>query len=214
MADEETLMRYIRVFSELSGQLRYSAQKRVLTEIALIRLCRPQMETGLDSVLERVRQLEEKIEKGLPAAAAQPAGYPEPEEPAKEPVQEQVLKAAPEDLKEIRAKWKIIVGRTMPPLKIYLQSAVPRYDGNTGEAKLFLMFSDKTAHMYVNRPEAAQELQQIIEQTTGKTVEIEMILADQKKNSALSEISVDSLLEETVHMPIDYEDDDEPEEFE
>ena len=61
MADEETLMRYIRVFSELSGQLRYSAQKRVLTEIALIRLCRPQMETGLDSVLERVRQLEEKI---------------------------------------------------------------------------------------------------------------------------------------------------------
>lgn len=41
-----------------------------------------------------------------------------------------------------------------------------------------------------------------------------MILADQKKNSALSEISVDSLLEETVHMPIDYEDDDEPEEFE
>lgn len=30
-------------------------------------------------------------------------------------------------------------------------------------------------------PEAAQELQQIIEQTTGKTVEVEMILADQKK---------------------------------
>ena len=60
MADEETLMRYIRVFSELSGQLRYSAQKRVLTEIALIRLCRPQMETGLDSVLERVRQLKKK----------------------------------------------------------------------------------------------------------------------------------------------------------
>ena len=46
-------------------------------------------------------------------------------------------------------------------------------------------------------------------------MELELILADQKKNSALSEISVDSLLEEAVHMPIDYDDDDdEPEEFE
>ena len=30
MVDTETLMRYIRVFSELSGQLRYAAQKRIL----------------------------------------------------------------------------------------------------------------------------------------------------------------------------------------
>ena len=206
MADEETLMRYIRVFSELSGQLRYSAQKRVLTEIALIRLCRPQMETGLDSVLERVRQLEEKIEKGLPAAAAQPAGYPEPGEPAKEPVQEQVLKAAPEDLKEIRAKWKIIVGRTMPPLKIYLQSAVPRYDGNTGEAKLFLMFSDKTAHMYVNRPEKIQEIRRAIRETAGRDVEIEILPPQTAGGRHLAEIPLEEMIREAVHMPVEVED--------
>ena len=206
MADEETLMRYIRVFSELSGQLRYSAQKRVLTEIALIRLCRPQMETGLDSVLERVRQLEEIIEKGLPAAAAQPAGYPEPEETAKEPVQEQVLKAAPEDLKEIRAKWKIIVGRTMPPLKIYLQSAVPRYDGNTGEAKLFLMFSDKTAHMYVNRPEKIQEIRRAIRETAGRDVEIEILPPQTAGGRHLAEIPLEEMIREAVHMPVEVED--------
>ena len=96
----------------------------------------------------------------------------------------------------------------------FLQKSVPKYNGETGDARLFVEFQDSLGAMYVDRPEAAQELQQIIEQTTGKTVEVEMILADQKKNSALSEISVDSLLEETVHMPIDYEDDDEPEEFE
>ena len=65
MVDTETLMRYIRVFSELSGQLRYAAQKRILVEIALIKLCRPAMEQNLDSVLDRLRVLEEKVEQGV-----------------------------------------------------------------------------------------------------------------------------------------------------
>ncbi len=63
MVDVETLMRYIRVFSELSNQLRYGTQKRVLVEIALIKLCRPAMETNLDSVLDRIRVLEKQMEE-------------------------------------------------------------------------------------------------------------------------------------------------------
>ena len=43
--DGTTLMRYIRIFSELSNQLRYASQKRVLVEVALIKLTRPSMET-------------------------------------------------------------------------------------------------------------------------------------------------------------------------
>ena len=63
MTNAETLMRYIRVFSELSSQIRFATQKRVLVEIALIKLCRPAMETNLDSVLDRIRVLDEQIEK-------------------------------------------------------------------------------------------------------------------------------------------------------
>ena len=36
--DAEKIMRYIRIFSELSGQVKYATQKRILTEIALIKL--------------------------------------------------------------------------------------------------------------------------------------------------------------------------------
>ena len=42
MVEPETLIRYIRIFSELSSQIRYAAQKRILLEIAIIKLCRPQ----------------------------------------------------------------------------------------------------------------------------------------------------------------------------
>lgn len=62
--EDETLMRYIRVFSELSSQLRYAGQKRVLIEMALIRLTRPQMECNLDSVMQRLEELEARMEEG------------------------------------------------------------------------------------------------------------------------------------------------------
>ena len=60
--DGNTLMRYIRVLSELSNQLRYASQKRVMIEVALIKLTRPSMEPDLDSILQRLKQLEAAVE--------------------------------------------------------------------------------------------------------------------------------------------------------
>lgn len=50
-------------FSELSGQLKYATQKRIMLEVALIKLCTPAMETKQDTILERIRAVEEKVEK-------------------------------------------------------------------------------------------------------------------------------------------------------
>ncbi|MDE6626286.1 MAG: DNA polymerase III subunit gamma/tau [Lachnospiraceae bacterium] len=61
----ESLMRYIRVFSEMSGQIRYATQKRVTLELAVIKLTTPQMETDMESVLDRIRMLEKKMEEGV-----------------------------------------------------------------------------------------------------------------------------------------------------
>ncbi|MBD9157802.1 MAG: DNA polymerase III subunit gamma/tau, partial [Lachnospiraceae bacterium] len=56
--EDDTLMRYIRIFSELGGQIRYASQKRVQVEVAFIKLCRPAMETNTDVLLDRIRVLE------------------------------------------------------------------------------------------------------------------------------------------------------------
>ena len=79
MISPEILMRYIRVFSELSNKIRYESQKRVLVEIALIKLCRPAMETDLGSVLDRIRVLERQMEERPSPVYVPPAA------PAKEP---------------------------------------------------------------------------------------------------------------------------------
>ena len=70
----ERIIRYIRIFSELSGQIKYASQKRILVEIALIKLCKPAMETTQEALLDRVREVEEKLENGIVVAAQ--GGYP------------------------------------------------------------------------------------------------------------------------------------------
>ena len=65
--ETDELIRYIRIFSDLSNQLKYATQKRVLTEVTFIRLCRPQMEVKTDTILSRIRALEDEVKKKLAA---------------------------------------------------------------------------------------------------------------------------------------------------
>ena len=58
MVDPEILMRYIRIFSELSNQIKYATQKRILIEINVIKLCKPEMYSyAFGSSNTRSRQL-------------------------------------------------------------------------------------------------------------------------------------------------------------
>ena len=223
MVNTDTLMRYIRVFSELSNQLRYSTQKRVMVEIGLIKLCKPAMETGMDSVLDRIRILEEKMEKGIPMMPVQGEmadargnggypgqggltfgyggdGYAELEKPKPE-------KAAPEDLQRIRNNWRSIVGQTEGMFKILLSTAVPKYDGSTGENKLFVEFSNDLAQNIVADPGKKELLEAIIAQQTGKSVEVELILKKENTRQNLAEISVDDILKQAIHTDIVVEED-------
>ncbi len=68
MTDVETLIRYIRIFSDLTNQIRFASQKRVLVEIALIKLCDRRWRQIWISVLDRLRVLEKQMEE-RPCAA-------------------------------------------------------------------------------------------------------------------------------------------------
>ena len=59
-ADNNVLIRYIRILSETLNQLRASTNKQVLLEVAIIKLAKPQMEVDTQSLADRIRQLEAK----------------------------------------------------------------------------------------------------------------------------------------------------------
>ena len=67
LADTETLMRYIRVMSDLSNELKLATQKRIKLEVSLIKLCKPAMEPAADigELSGRVGQLEQQLEETI-----------------------------------------------------------------------------------------------------------------------------------------------------
>ena len=77
MIEPEVLMRYIRIFSDLANQVKYSSQKRILIEIALIKLCKPEMESTGDALVDRIARLEQKMAEGIPNRGSART-YPEP----------------------------------------------------------------------------------------------------------------------------------------
>ena len=213
MVDVETLMRYIRIFSDLSSQIRYSTQKRVLVEIALIKLCRPAMETNLDSVLDRLRVLEQRMdERPVQQVFVQSGDAGNMRAEAEGSAMENVAavkpeKAAPEDLQKIVAGWRVIVGQTSGIFKQMLQKAIPKYNGQTGEPILYIEFQDFLGKTYVDNPEAEEELKSIILAQTGKSVELKMVVAKEHNHTNLAQITVDQALRENIHMDVVVEED-------
>ena len=182
-------------------------------EIALIKLCRPAMETNLDSVLDRIRVLEKQMEERPVQQVVVAAGSPaEGKENSGESQAYKPSKAAPEDLQKIVANWKGIIGQTTGLFRQMLQKSIPKYNGETEDATLYVEFQDFLGKNYAENSEAQKELQDIIAAQTGKTVNIEMLVAKEHQHSNLAQITVDQAIRENIHMDVIIEEDKEEEE--
>ena len=189
------------IFSELSGQVKYAAQKRILIEIALIKLCRPDMEKDFDSVVERVRAVEEKLENGI---AVMPAGgseaYSENGRPAAA-----VPKERPQLPKAVQAvvdRWTAIVGQTSMPMKQYLRGAGLSLGGDN---KLMIVVEDGLASDYFLKQEGHKEqLVQMLSEAVGK--EIDVTIQSVPDRNVFAQNYVD--LSQMIHMDIEVEDEE------
>ena len=199
--NDEELIRYIRIFSELSNQIKYSSQKRVLLEVTLIKLCRPQMEQDYSAIIQRLEQLEKKMEQGIPVAAvasAQPVMTTNAV--AQNETEQNVLpKAVPEDVEQAVKNWRKIVSSMPGVSRSYLSKA--RLTLGSGN-ELVLVFEDTMAAGYISRPEEREQLENAIAEHIGKQVAV--LVKENDNNRPFEESHVD--LEQVIHMEITYED--------
>ncbi|MDO5345850.1 MAG: DNA polymerase III subunit gamma/tau [Lachnospiraceae bacterium] len=223
---EDTLMRFIRIFSELGSQIRYASNKRVLLEVALIKLCRPQMQRDEVSLVERVRRLEKLLENGAVRSASPAGGHAagDPSGRAGIPgalqgaqVQEEKQdpgpqlhyeKAAPADLQQIKTMWNSIIAGTSHRFRAVLSSARLKFNLAEGaENQLFVVFSDFLGETYLDSQESRAELEALIAEKTGKRAEVRFVLAADEgiQNARLADIEAEEALKDFVHMDIEIE---------
>ena len=202
LVDMDRIVRYIRIFSELFGQIRYASQKRILVEIALIKLCKPEMETDQEAMLDRIRQVEDRVENGVAAVMPQSVtatGSAVAAQPKQKP---QLPKAIPEDVQQIVARWPAIAGSVENPMRIYLKSAKLSLDG---ENRLMVVLEDgMPSDYFLKHPENKAQLEALLSDLSGKEIEVNLQTVENQQE--FEDKYVD--LTQIVHMDIDIEEED------
>ena len=222
LAEAAALVRYIRIFSDLSNQLRYASPKRVLVEAALIKLTKPAMEPDLGSILERLGQLEAQVEDlesrpaappvlaaAAPVSQAQAGGEASPAAEsggqtsgAAVPQKAVLPRAQLEDLKLIRNEWGKLVRALGGGARSYLRDTVVEPGG---DSCLTIVFMDPMSYDMGKRPTVMGQLETIVQEKYGKSIYFKTRLAS--KGEAFNTIYVtEEDLEQKIHMDITYED--------
>ena len=213
--EESTIIRYINVFSDAAASIKYSTQKRIVLEMAVIKLCRPQMETDITSIVERVRFLEKKLDdlqsNGVKVQTApqtsrtdEAAGFEVDTEGMKafqEKLASELPQAEFEDLKRAADNWNEILGKLSSPARRYLE----RNDDDPGNrAKLILaddrkklvlmipLTDDELPKLYFEKAENVEHVKGVIEEYLGKSVEFEIICTknSHKDNTKLEQENI------------------------
>lgn len=217
MLEMSALVRYIRVFSEMSNQIRYSTQKRVTLELAIIKLTTPQMEIDTDSILERLRVLENKVEEGsfslseeqLAALSARQGGMnldvgssEQKETIDREAILKRELTPAEyEDMEVIIASIRQIKKDSELRGRIgkMTMSMLDRASINVGYDKKSIMLSfanDLESSMAYNRfqqEETRTALQSLIGELTGKQVDITCQMKDSLEEKDFTSVNLNHM---------------------
>ena len=214
--DTETLMRYIRIFSELSGQLRYASQKRILVEIAFIKLTTPSMEQNLDSILQRITLLEQKMQEMpdnlqklaslAPAAGRAASSKTAVVETPPEPKTVSLPPAQYEDLMLMRKEWGRIA--SLSQLVGSIRLSLPKTSVEpAGEGCLCIVCTDENTFGIINREPELKNLQEVVQEKYKKTLQFKVRL----ESSAVPQRTVyvsDEDLKNAIHTDVIVEEDD------
>ena len=206
--DMDTILRYIRIFSELSSKMRYATQKRILIEMEFIKICKPQMEDTRDSIEDRIRILEEHtakadkvlsgIKNGKIAVAAAPG------QSVSAPVEVKKLDhAVPDDIKRIVNEWGKYMMNMPQPDRGYLKNARLSIDNDD---KLLIVIDNKTLAEHYHEEQYYQNLERFFEEQMGKQVDFEVRYLESEKRFEenyidLASINFDIITEEEVSIP-------------
>ncbi len=212
----EIIMRYIRVLSELQNNMRFATNRRVLVEIAFIRLCRPQMERTEDSVRDRIRLLEDKLEEiemnGLMTAPPDSYGHALPAVEEEKTETAPPPNAAPEDLERIAAIWpEILEGLGSGPLRPMLEGVKPEYKADGEDVKLYLRLKNFGTKAMGLKNEKVHNIENVIEKKIGKHVDVVLLGVDDREDglykiTVSNNKNVDDILAQNIAMTVEVTD--------
>ncbi|OON96712.1 MAG: DNA polymerase III subunit gamma/tau [Epulopiscium sp. Nele67-Bin005] len=124
------LMDYMKAFSKLDNELKYTSNPKTTLEILVLKLCQPSMDTSSEATFKKIIALETKLEElaKRPISVAQPLVTQEEAkfEPKKNP------EAIPDEVKLMCARWDEVLEELPLSASITFRSTSPKIiEGDT-----------------------------------------------------------------------------------
>lgn len=192
MIETEILMRYIRVLSELSNQIKYAMQKRVLIEMALIKLNKPAMENDMESLINRVAALERKVSEGAVVVQSEVrqngSSKAETAQKKTESLKPKFERAIPEDVRYVVDHWDEVSKELPARLRLLLKGT--RFSVKGEDILLIIYEGGTVAYEMSNTEENIGLMNDIISRRMHKQirVEIEALDEDEKFENHYQEV--------------------------
>lgn len=226
-ADEignKTLMRYIEVLSGLKNELRNSTDKRVIIELALIKLIEPTSESTDAAVLQRLEQLESelnqqervlngmnvdailsKVNQAVSSGAIVQGNETDAAQrkEALENKKKELLDAMPEDIKEIASRWNEVCSLIKDGMSYATFSNREKVGVSYSDNEIRLLFYCHMDYTQFYSPdfEFQKTIEEAIEKLIGKHVKVTGV--DRSGEGKAKEIDIRSILPENVlSLPI------------
>lgn len=112
-------MYYIKQFSELLSDLRYANNARIILEVCLLKLCTPQADNSVESVIARLESIERDIKLGNFKVSSTVSGTKPIDKIKTKP--KAIPKAMSEDVKTVKNVWNEIITGFDAILRSFLQ---------------------------------------------------------------------------------------------
>ncbi len=170
------LLRAIELLSSLESELRYTGQARIIVELTLIKICRPETSDDIEALRDTVEELRKKLESGsftVTQRAAEPEAQDDIEKPKKQAAPKPQQKAEP------------VSGPLTDVWKAYLSDVKKqdvRFYGTIKEAK-FVQTADEAADLVFSKKDSIfvqmiekqnrmEQIQKAFSEKAGKDVVI------------------------------------------
>lgn len=202
---KESLNRFIRILSDLYNKLRYSMQKRVLLELAIIKLMTPAIEESKEAILDRVSRVERAIAEGSVVSPV-PSGEKTTvniEKIAEENLVREVFlnKADYDDLLLLKKNWsKIIAGIGAGTKALLKGTDIEAFDGSA----ITIIFPNESTYNLCSKQEKLDEIKAYVELQYQKKFEFKTQLRDSRNKEQINYITRE-FLENNIKMGIDIE---------
>ena len=182
-ANEDHLMHAIYVLQDAAAKIAYTTSKRVMLELAIIKLCKPEMRYDIEGMNERIALLEQQLEEtkellkeqqahpvivtaanpGDGAAAPMVPVMATPQESSdhiKQNLRDKYPQAEYDELLLIAKAWKDIAKREMKLVRRYYQiaSLTPGNEAGTLELGIADIHENDLAISYFSKPDKLQEI--------------------------------------------------------